>query len=666
MPEKRNYILGNGENIANNELVKLGFGEGHAPYTIDEAKVSLAPLAAATTKVLDNLPDLACPHDEAVAALTLHPKYLSKSAYPKELLRATGLRAVGSKSVTVTPRKTHLRTPPAPSASVDLFIAGPREQFREFSRAFQSWSNESPETADLIKVESLRAVDTAERVKRFKPRKRDILFEVVIHAGESGRVRYILDAFEAFLEELDVEVDLDQRIDARELSFLPVRASASQINRVATFSFLRLAREMPEMREFWPTAESTAIKSKPFPYNLPDGGPLDPEIKVAVFDGGQPSIPQFKKWVKRIAASGTIGPVATYHDHGLAVVSALLFGSLEPGVSAPRPYAKIDHYRIVDEQTAKDKQSAVYPVLKRIIGVLEKRHYDFVNFSIGPSVPIDDDDVHPWTAKIDPLLASGETLAAIAVGNGGENDSALRLNRIQTPADCVNALSVGASDGLHASWKRAPYSSVGHGRCPGVIKPDGVMPGGVTSDPFWVVGRNVKREAVPIMGTSFAAPAALRTAIGVRAHLGPTITPLALKAILIHNADPGTNEAWEVGWGQFPSDIETLVTCSSGEAHILYQGVLDPKKFLRAIIPMPANKINGFVTIKATICFATETDPEHPLMYTRSGLQIFFRKDRFDIPAGKTNPKSTRFFKTGAWNDGATYPWRCTPMGDGS
>ena len=647
MPEKRNYLLGNGEKLARNEPVKIGFGEGHAPYTVSEAKASLAPLAAATIKVLDALPDLACPHDEAVAVLTLHPKYLSKSAYPKELLRASGLRAVGSKPVTITPRKSHLRTPPAPSASADLFIAGSRNKFREFSRHFKSWSSESPKSLDLIKVENLHAVDAAERVKQFRPRGNEILFEVVLHAGENKNVRYILDAFEAFLEELDIEVDLDQRIDASELSFLPVRASATQINQVAKFSFLRLAREMPVMRDLLLTTVSTATKTKPFPYSLPEGSPLDPKIRVAVFDGGQPSIPQFKKWVKRIAASGTIGPVDTYQKHGLAVASALLFGSIEADVSLPRPYAKVDHYRVLDEQTAKDRQSAVYPVLKRIIGVLEKNHYDFVNFSIGPSVAIDDDDVHPWTAKIDPLLASGKTLAAIAVGNGGENDVALRLNRIQTPSDCVNALSVGASDGFHDSWKRAPYSSVGHGRCPGVIKPDGVVPGGVATNPFWVVGNNGRREAVPTKGTSFAAPAALRTAIGVRAHLGPVITPLALKALLIHHADAGTNEAWEVGWGQFPADIEKLVTCTTGKAHIVYQGTLDPKKFLRAVIPMPEKKINGFVTIKATICFATGTDPEHPLTYTRSGLLIYFRKDRFDIPAGRTNPKSSGFFKTG-------------------
>src|SRR4051794_30555953 len=109
MAEKRNYLLGKGENLARNEVVKLGFGEGRDPYSFGEQKVHLAPQVRAASVRLDALPRSACPHDEGVAILTLHPKYLSKSAYPTELLRAVGLRAVGSKGITITPRKTHLQ-----------------------------------------------------------------------------------------------------------------------------------------------------------------------------------------------------------------------------------------------------------------------------------------------------------------------------------------------------------------------------------------------------------------------------------------------------------------------------------------------------------------------------------------------------------------------------
>jgi len=351
-----------------------------------------------------------------------------------------------------------------------------------------------------------------------------------------------------------------------------------------------------------------------------------------------------RKWVRRIDAEGLSGPVEEYTNHGFAVTSSLLFGSLAPGSTPSLPYAKVDHYRVLDADTQNEPEESLYPVLKRIVAILERDTYDFVNFSIGPSVPIDDDDIHPWTAKIDPLLAGGKTLAAVAVGNGGTWDAASRLNRIQPPSDCVNALSVGASD---HSGRRAKYSSVGHGRSPGIVKPDGVVFGGTASVPFWVIDPANTGLSASISGTSFAAPSALRAAIGVRAHLGPIMQPLALKALLIHNAALNGQEMSDVGWGHLCTDIDKLITCVAGSATVIYQDELDPKKFLRAAIPMPEHPIDGLVTITATICIATKTDPEHPLTYTRSGLQIFFRKDRQDIAPGKTNPKPSPFFKTG-------------------
>jgi hypothetical protein len=647
MAPKHNYLLGKGENLARNEIVKLGFGEGREPYSFGEQKAYLAPQAVAASNSLSALPLAACPHDEAVAILTLHPKYLSKSAYPSELLKSVGLRAVGSKGITITPRKTHLQEPPSPSASAELFVAGPRDNFRRFSQSIKQWSMASPGAADLLKIESLRVALADERVKPIRSHAKELLFEVILHAGESRSSRYILEAFAAYVAVFQIKIDLAARIDADELSFVPVRTSPEKIRNVAEFSFLRTAREMSQLRELWPVNSGKAPKGKPVPYTLPKANAADPTIRVAVFDGGQPEILEMSRWVRRLDAPGVLGPVERYYRHGLAVNSALLFDSLQAGVTAPIPYAQIDHYRVLDEKSATEPQDSLYPILKRIVAVLKKEKYDFVNFSVGPSTPIEDDDIHPWTATIDPLLSSGLTLATVAAGNGGELDSATRLNRIQPPADCVNALSVGACDAVGDPWRRAAYSSVGHGRCPGIMKPDGMAFGGVSQAPFLVVGPDDTAFAVPVTGTSFASPAALRAAIGVRAHLGPALNGLALKALLIHNCRVNGHEASEVGWGQFCTDVEALVTCATGSAHVVYQGKLDPKKFLRARIPMPKAPINSLVTIKATLCVATKTDPQHPLTYTRSGLQIFFRKDRANIPPNKVNPKPSGFFKSG-------------------
>jgi hypothetical protein len=88
----------------------------------------------------------------------------------------------------------------------------------------------------------------------------------------------------------------------------------------------------------------------------------------------------------------------------------------------------------------------LYDVLGRIDQVLVDKDYQLINLSIGPRLPIEDDDVHAWTAVIDDRLSRGTTLATIAVGNDGDGSAKDGLNRIQVPADCVNALAVGACD----------------------------------------------------------------------------------------------------------------------------------------------------------------------------------------------------------------------------
>jgi hypothetical protein len=90
-------------------------------------------------------------------------------------------------------------------------------------------------------------------------------------------------------------------------------------------------------------------------------------------------------------------------------------------------------------------------------------------------------------------------LPAIAVGNSGESDWTSGNARIQTPADCVNALSIGGCDRVGAGWKRAPYSSIGPGRSPGIMKPDGVAFGGSSREPYWVLNAENPGAAMPII-----------------------------------------------------------------------------------------------------------------------------------------------------------------------
>ena len=86
---------------------------------------------------------------------------------------------------------------------------------------------------------------------------------------------------------------------------------------------------------------------------------------------------------------------------------------------------------------------------------------------------------------------------------------------------------------------------------------------------FHVLAPNVKPVLTPQLGTSFAAPYLLRSAVGVRAILGGDLTPLAIKALLVHAADPGEHDPVEVGWGKIPEDTLDIITCPDGVARVV-------------------------------------------------------------------------------------------------
>ncbi|MCE1243651.1 S8 family serine peptidase [Oryzomicrobium sp.] len=174
----------------------------------------------------------------------------------------------------------------------------------------------------------------------------------------------------------------------------------------------------------------------------------------------------------------------------------------------------------------------------------------------------------------------------VAAGNNGERDKDLGFDRIQVPADSVNALTVGASDRTTSEWARANYSARGPGRSPGRRKPDVLAFGGSGSEYFHVAVSDVAPRIAPNLGTSFASPLALRSAAGVSAFLGDDVHPLTIKALLIHSCEARDGlHPHDIGWGLVPSDLTEIITCGEGVARIIYQGKLNPGKYLRAPVP---------------------------------------------------------------------------------
>ncbi|WP_257249771.1 S8 family peptidase [Burkholderia cepacia] len=638
-----NFLIGRGE-LLTNEIKgpKRGMDKAEV-YTLQQARKRLMPQFAEVASSLDGLPDKACPGDLGVARLALNPSYIARSFFPAAMLRSAGLESVGSRAVKLTPEAWSKKGPPRESTTTELFVVGRREAFRKLKDWAGQLVDGSNEAKDLSHIERISAFEAKDRIVSIGMTK-DRFFEVGIHLLPDDNNQFVQRAFAKYAAEVGVTIHADLAFSAGNLWFLPVEGKHGSIERLAEFSFVRVVRPMPKLRGMRPVQRSAGVTVA---CSLPTEQPLSSEPKVAILDGGLPKRHSIAPWLgtyRVLDENAADDPGGL--QHGLGVTSAFLFGPIAPNSTAARPYSYVDHLRVLDRETDSEDPLELYRTLGLVEEVLLSRQYQFINLSLGPDLPIDDTDVHAWTSVIDDLLSDGDTLMTVAVGNNGEMDRAVGNARVQVPSDCVNALSVGAADNVDTTWGRAAYSAIGPGRSPGVVKPDLMAFGGDagSSKYFHVLTEGTKPALVPQLGTSFASPYLLRNAVGVRAILGADLSPLAIKALLVHGADPATHDKTEVGWGKVPEDLMEVITCPAGVARVVYQGELKPGKYLRATLPLPAGGLQGNIRLKATFCYASPTDPQDAVAYTRAGLEVVFRPCDKKIKEGKTNADTKGFF----------------------
>ncbi|QEG35826.1 S8 family peptidase [Bythopirellula goksoeyrii] len=643
MAKKPNFLLGNGHRLTSPVNISKAMESKDPPYGLNDAKTRLAPQFAVAASSLAALPEEACPDGYSVGIVTLHPQFTAKSYFPGDLLREARMEAIGSRPARTTPEKWTKQGDPEESPTTELFVAGRREDFDRFAKGIPNLSKTDRSSRDLFKIENFRAPQAKDRVQRLRKRTAEPMLEVVLHTSGIPRPSRILEAFEFYAESLGLDPIMDRRFDVSGLCFLPVRAPRQLIDDLSQFSFLRTIREMPGLRPLRPIIRASA-KTKPFPVTLPNSQPLDKQLRAAVFDGGISTDLHNTPFAVAHDPEG-IGPaVDGYVDHGTGVTSAVLFGPIIKGIELSQPYGTVDHFRVLDKHTTKDPLE-LYDALNHIKNVLQSRKYQFINLSIGPALPIEDYDVHAWTAVLDSVLSDGETLTTIAVGNEGEQDHESGNARVQVPSDSVNALAIGAADSRSDTWNRAPYSCIGPGRSPGLIKPEVIAFGGCGSEPFFVLDQSTT-IATPDAGTSYASPYALRMGMGVRAHFGNSLSMLAIKSLLVHCSEPSSElSVHEIGWGRVAQDLDSLVICPDGHARVVYQGVLTPGLYLRTPVPLPSGSLQGMVTLTATFCFACQTDPEDPGNYTRGGLDVTFRPHAHKFDEDAVHPKSKSFFR---------------------
>lgn len=637
------YLIGRAELLTYPiEAPKKKVSDKVHPYTLGEAKRIIVPEIEAANSIFQALPPKACADDLAVARVVLHPAYLAKSFFPKLLLDQVGLASVGSRTRRIRPRRQTQKKAQTEMETTELFVAGTRAALGNLPTFARSLNEQMPVAEQFSRIETFVAMTPADRL-HLEGAEIGHVFEVGLHLPPEGNASDVRAMFADYAKDCGFKVNGEFEFEAGRLLFIAVEGDAANLESLAQFTMTRVIRPMPHLRAARPVTRSMPLAVA---FSLPSGEPLSREPKVAILDGGLPAEHVLDGYVRRyFLADDEASDVPDFTEHGLGVTSALLFGPIEPEGTAERPYAPVDHHRVLDAKIEGEDPYELYRTLGHVETVLLSRQYQFINLSLGPDLPVEDQDVHAWTAVIDSILSDGETLMTVAVGNNGALDSALGLNRIQVPSDSVNALSVGAADGSSDDWKRANYSATGPGRSPGRRKPDVVAFGGAPKEYFHVAAPGKRPNLAANLGTSFAAPLALRSAVGIRAILGDPVHPLTIKTLLIHGCEmKEEHDVHHVGWGRVPADINRLITCGEGEARIIYQGELRPSKFLRAPIPLPAFQLEGKVRLRATFCYASPVDPQDAAAYTKAGLGITFRPNSSKLKGKAKNASSASFF----------------------
>lgn len=628
MPENRgNLLIGRGEQLLTDSVWAGGGGSKPEPYSLAQQRAVLhSSLISLAERARESNPQLA-PRGEIAAKFMVHPEFLAKSYFPTGLLRNTGLRLLGSRAATIEPRQMVHGRPVRPGVTAVLIVAGTADNFLAADSLLMSSARElGPRHVEFRRLESIDPFGPSDKL-RINSAHFDGWAEISLHAGlQDDDVR---TAFAEAVRSAGGLIDESRMRIVGGLTFapiyLPLDRSQSALRFLEDFTHLRVVRNMP-LISAGPSDTATRNASFPSP-PLPSGPAVDESIRAVIFDGGFPhgALP----WVSAIDAPG-VPPDATDLPHGAHVTSAFLFGRINGDEeSLPLPFCNVDHVRVLPSR-ANDLR--VMDVIDRIIDQLKnardaERPYQFANLSLGPRLPILDDDPHEWTVRLDDLLSLGDLFMTVAAGNDGAHGP--ELGRIQPPADAVNAFTVGSANKRGDGAMRASYSCLGPGRSPGLVKPDALAFGGDLSEPLQLYSP-ISSMLVHQTGTSFAAPLVLRLAAGLQANISEDLQPIMLHSLLVSRAsfNPRRHEQMTVGWGMLPEDIEHLLYSPSDEVVVMYQGHVLPGQPIRAPIPLPPDIISeGKVQISATFAYRAPIDPAHPVNYTRAGLEIRFQPD---------------------------------------
>ena len=655
--ERRPLLIG-GEHLSLDvDRVKSGGGDKYHPLTAIEAAGFLAPMVEALSSDLDALPG------EAVGTVlyfqtTLLPNYLAASHFPSQLLSAAGLVPVGSRAVDGV-LATSTKSEPATTKS--LIVAGAYDSAARLNALISSEGggikSEQNAFEQLRKISEVRMARSEEILGVVK---RDAeVWEAVLNPLGSDHAGHCIPTDTATFEKwiawiagLGGEVVADYRRIEAGLTFVPVRLDAVGVDEASRFNPLRSLRPMPVLRPI-PTGPLRGV----VPAVLPPSDPVpEGDHTIAIFDGGVQADAFFD--VVATADLTTEPEDSGATSHGTAVTGAAVHGQVTPGEAMERPASKAHHFRVFPGPSAASDVHA-YWVLDQIEEVLTRARYPIVNISLGPDVCVEDStEPNRWTSTLDRLSYEHDVLFVVAAGNNGAEDATTGLNRVQSPADMANGLSVGACDQTDVEgWERVWYSAVGPGRNGSRIQPNGVQFGGDLRAGIPFYGLQGNRHLCETNGTSFAGPLIVNSLSRLGALLGGEWrSGNTLRAFATHFAErhPDEDVRIETGHGRFVLDYGDALDCEPHEVHLLYQDTLERNELLAFALPVPNSVVSGRVCLRLTIAFSSPVEPTQPLEYTQATIESAFRPHANKYRFYNMETKKTRIVDVRANADEAT------------
>jgi len=628
-------LLMGGERLRQDtERPRSGGGDKFVPFGLEQAAYRLLPEVARVSAQARDVPQR-LRGDRVIVEATLMTNFLANSYFPSDLLNYIDAANVGTRYAAAPSRS---RSDPegkdeAPTKSVFLAASDQSLTRLESLLANPTAPNVPGRVRDDIQaIERITLPDVADRLPRPVGASSDTtaeagpVMEAVLHpqgGSQGGRPspasQMTLSRWSELVTGLGGRVENDWIRVVGNLTFVPIRIDPSAIVEVAQFNALRSLHPMPSLREPG-DAQSAQEPIAPAP-ELITPVPGGSALRVALFDGGaDDDSPYYAGRVRNIDV-GTIKPDQRALRHGALVTSALLYGNNPQPPLTPASML-IDHFKVLPAE-GMPTGLEMYWLLDVIKSAVTNGDYQVVNVSTAPNRPYDEDVIDRWTAELDELSHSRDVLFVVAAGNDGDK-SVDELRRVQIPADMVNGLTVGASDGAKPA-RRTPYSSIGPGRAGARVRPSGVAFGGTQADTFR--GIDAQGFLLTDYGTSYAAPLTVHGLADLASHIDPAlVSAVILRSFALHFARPCHKDQHidHIGHGELRDQYADVLHCDPNVVHLLYRGTIARDEYLPLVVPLPDN-IPGRIRLRWTLTTSVEVDAADAVEYAKAGVDVTFR-----------------------------------------